>query len=277
MKLVLNANKSVEENAQAYFEKAKKARKKLVGAKEVVEKFKKKYAEEEIKSNQHLEDLETKKQVNQKKKNRKKEWYEKFRWFISSEGFLVVGGRDATTNEIVIKKNTDKEDIVCHTDMAGSPFFVIKKNSNKEKEITEISIQEAIDATFAFSRAWKLGLLTSKTFYVKPEQVTKEANSGEFLPKGAFMIRGKTNYLTPRPRIAIGKYKDTVMAGPFDVIQENCTNVKEITQGRSKPSDIAKKLKKELDSDNDIIIAALPPGNSDVKKAERVYKKPSKK
>ena len=29
-----------------------------------------------------------------------KEWYEKFRWFYSSEGFLCIGGRDSTTNDI---------------------------------------------------------------------------------------------------------------------------------------------------------------------------------
>ena len=263
MKLTLNINKSLEENAQTYFEKAKQARKKLVGAKKVVEKFKKKHEEEKLKSAQNIETLEKEKQEKQKKK-RKLEWFEKFRWFISSDGFLVVGGRDATTNEILIKKQTDAKDIVCHTDMAGSPFFVIKQTSQK-KEITEATIQEAIDATFLFSRAWKLGLLSSKTFYVNPEQVSKKANAGEFLPKGAFMIRGKTNYLAPRAKIAIGRYKDTVMAGPYDAVKENCKECIEIIQGRRKPSDIAKALKKTLDSDIDRIIAVLPPGNCDIK------------
>jgi len=47
-----------------------------------------------------------------------KEWYEKFRWFISSDDFLILGGRDATSNEIVIKKHTEKNDLVFHR-----PFF----------------------------------------------------------------------------------------------------------------------------------------------------------
>ena len=42
------------------------------------------------------------------KKNRKQEWYEKFHWFFSSEDFLCIGGKDATSNEIIIKKHTEK-------------------------------------------------------------------------------------------------------------------------------------------------------------------------
>ena len=34
----------------------------------------------------------------------KKEWYDKFLWFFSSEGFLCIAGRDAATNEVVVKK-----------------------------------------------------------------------------------------------------------------------------------------------------------------------------
>jgi len=28
-----------------------------------------------------------------------RQWYEKFRWFTSSEGFLVVAGKDTVSNE----------------------------------------------------------------------------------------------------------------------------------------------------------------------------------
>lgn len=31
-------------------------------------------------------------------------WFEKFNWFISSEGYLVLSGRDAQQNEILIKR-----------------------------------------------------------------------------------------------------------------------------------------------------------------------------
>ena len=31
-------------------------------------------------------------------------WFEKFYWFISSENYLVIGGRDQQQNELIVKK-----------------------------------------------------------------------------------------------------------------------------------------------------------------------------
>ena len=61
--------------------------------------------------------------VKQANRQKKREWYEKFHWFFSSEGFLCVGGKDATSNEVIIKKHLEKNDLVLHTDMAGSPLL----------------------------------------------------------------------------------------------------------------------------------------------------------
>ena len=124
MKIILKLNKTVQENAAIYFEKSKKAKKKLDGALEAIERSKKNLEKEKKKYAQKKE----KEDAKPVKREVKKHWYDKFRWFVSSEGFLVIGGRDATTNEIVIKKHTDKEDVVFHTDMSGSPFFVVKSN-----------------------------------------------------------------------------------------------------------------------------------------------------
>ena len=74
-----------------------------------------------------IEKIKEEEQVKRPNIEIKREWYEKFRWFISSEGFLVIGGRDATSNEIVIKKHADKNDLVFHTDIKGSPFHLSKQ------------------------------------------------------------------------------------------------------------------------------------------------------
>ena len=170
MKIKLFLDKSVEQNAEIYFEKAKKSKKKVKGAIEIVEKTKKK-----LKRLQKKE-LELKQQQEKEQKpKRKKEWYEKFRWFHSSEGFLCIGGRDATTNEIVVKKHTDPTDLVFHTDIAGSPFFIIKTQGKKPGKAT---IEETAQATASYSRAWKLGVASLDVFYVKPDQVTKETKAG---------------------------------------------------------------------------------------------------
>lgn len=254
MKITLDIRKSVEQNAEEFFSKAKKAKKKLEGAKKAL-----------IISKEKLRKAEEKEVIAEApkiKKVKKREWFEKFRWFVSSEGFLVIGGKDATTNEILIKKHTEKEDIVFHTDMAGSPFVVIKAEG---KQIPKNTIQETSDFTADFSRGWKKGMSSLEVFHVKPDQVTKEANTGEFLPKGAFMIRGKTNYITPKINIAIGIYEDKVMSGPVSAIKKNCKECVEIFQGEKKTSEVAKLVKKKIGGDLDEIIRALPAGGCNIK------------
>jgi len=259
-KLVLDLKKSLGENASVYFEKAKKMKKKLLGA------------EGSLKKNlERLKALETKKEKfeaeeyeKQKLKERKKEWYEKFRWFFSSDGFLVIGGRDATSNEIVIKKHTDNNDIVFHTDIAGSPFFVVKA---EKRAIPESTIKEAADATCTFSRAFKLGLQSTSVFYVKPEQVSKKTKAGEYMGKGAFMIYGKTNYVENKINLAVGATENNaIMAGPLDAIKKNCEKYVVLQQGNLKPSDAAKKIKAKISGSLDEIIRALPAGNFKIEK-----------
>jgi len=261
MKLVLDVKKSIEQNASVYFEKAKKARKKLEGAKEALEKSRKKLE----KLIRKKEDIEKKAvdEVKQKTEKRKQEWYEKFRWFISSEGFLCIGGRDATSNEIIIKKHAEKNDVVFHTDMAGSPFFVVKV---KEKKPNERTFNEVAQATASYSRAWRHGLSTLDVFMAKPEQVSKTAKSGEFMPKGAFMIYGKLKYYHPDIKLMVGITKDhKIMGGAVDAAKKNCERFVIVVQGDEKTSAVAKKIQKKIGGDLDEIIRALPSGGCEIK------------
>jgi len=250
MKISLKIENSVEQAASRYFEKAKKDRSRLEGAREALEASRKKVSK-----------LRAPEDKPAAAAARKPDWYEKFRWFYTSDGLLVIGGRDATTNEIIMKKYTEKDDIVFHTDMAGSPFFVIKADS---KKVGKQSMHEAACATASYSRAWKSGLATTEVFYVKPEQVTKQPLPGEFLPRGAFMIRGKTNYIDNELRLAIGFDGIRSIGGPVDAIRAQCKEYAVIEQGTRKASDIAKEIKKRLGGELDEIIRFLPSGGSKV-------------
>lgn len=259
-RLVLDLGKGIEENASSYFEKAKKIKKKIEGAEIALKENLKRLSELSGKKEKEL--LEKSKEKNLIE--RKKEWYEKFRWFISSEGFLAIGGRDATSNEIVVKKHTDANDIVFHTDMAGSPFFVVKSEG---KKIGEKTMEEAADATCTFSRVWKLGLHTTSVFYVSPEQVSKKTKSGEYMGKGAFMIYGKTNYIDNQVNLAIGITKEQqVMSGPLEAVKKNCEKYVVLIQGNEKASSVAKYIKHKIGATIDEIIRALPSGEFKVKK-----------
>ncbi|MEE9524994.1 MAG: NFACT RNA binding domain-containing protein [Candidatus Woesearchaeota archaeon] len=254
MKIQLDVTKSLEQNAETYFNKAKKAKRKLGGAKEALEKS-------FLKLEKAKKD-KLKQEAKKEKVERKKEWYEKFRWFRSSEGFLCIGGRDATSNEIVIKKHMDKDDIVFHTNMAGSPFFVIKI---KEEKPTEATINEVAQATASYSRGWKAGIASADVFFVNPSQVTKEAKSGEFVPKGAFMIYGKKNTLVAELRIAIGLKDGQIIGGPIDAIRAQTDNFVIVIQGNEKTSGVAKKIKKKLKGGSiDEIIRMIPAGGCKV-------------
>ena len=259
-KITLDIKKSIEQNAAVYFEKAKKSRKKLEGAKKA---FKK--TQDKLKSiNEKKKKIVSSEKITEKPV-RKKEWYEKFRWFFSSEGFLCIGGRDATTNDIIIKKHADKDDIVFHTDMAGSPFFVIKANN---KKISPKTMEEAAQATASYSRAWRLGLSSLEVFYVKPEQLTKEANSGEYIAKGAFMVKGKTNYIHPMLEVAIGIKDNILIGGPVNAIKTNSEKFVIIKQGKEKTSEIAKKIKKIIGGSIDEITLFIPAGGSRIQKTK---------
>ncbi len=291
MKIALSITKSVEENAAKYFEEAKKARKKIVGVKKTILQFKEK--KDEV--SDVLEKGEFVSEIKQAS-DEKLFWFEKFHWTISSEGFLFIGGRDATTNEIVVKKHTQKDDVVLHTDMAGSPFVVIKKDKNEVEqffgiglgnetlpaEIGEQTLVQGASFVLDYARAWKLGMSTAAVFYVTPEQVTKKANPGEYLQKGSFMIRGKTTYVDAQVSFGLGllttsdeKRKTLVIGGPMSAVKAHCKNVIELVQGKEKASVVAKKIrqfflqKEKTNVSLDAIIRVLPAGGCQIKKIRK--------
>ena len=252
MELKLSINKTLEQNAETYFDAAKKFKKKIPGIKKTIKLYEDKLedAKEHIGSQERVP----------REPKLKKEWFEKFRWFISSDGLLVIGGRDSTTNEIVIKKYTDKNDLVFHTELPGSPFVVIKNTENID--IPKSTIDEAAQFCASFSKSWKSGRTTAELYHINPEQVSKEAPSGTAaLAKGSFMILGKRNYHNATLSIAICNV-GRIMAGPLSAIKRQCEEKElkyvEIMQGDDKLSDVAKKVQKVIGGDLDEIIRSLP-------------------
>jgi predicted ribosome quality control (RQC) complex YloA/Tae2 family protein len=267
MIITLDTKRNVEQNAAMYYEAAKKAKKKLRGAREALARAERELEAELERKGKKEGVLESgmagKPGGRAAKRGKKPEWFEKLRWFVSSEGFLCVGGRDATTNEIVIKKHMQPDDIVFHTEMAGSPFFLVKTGSQDGKEPGEATIREAAIATASFSRAWKLGVAYAEVYHVRPEQVTKSAMPGEYVPKGAFMIYGKKNMMNAELKLAVGiDAEGRLMCGPVAALEKNCRDDVKILQGNGRASDAAKIIEKKLGLKNsaDEIIRALPSG-----------------
>ena len=265
MEIKICLDKSVEENAQVYFEESKKAKRKLLGAKRALEETKKKLLRAEKSHSLTLK----KEEALSTARLRKKDWFEKFRWFISSDNLLVIGGKDASSNEVVIKRHTDSWNIVFHTEAPGSPFVVVK-NSNGEV-VPESTIREAAIFAASFSKAWDLGIRSLDVFEVMPSQVSKEAGSGEYISKGSFMIRGERKIHSVSLELAIGFFlKDNakvIMAGPISAVSSKCKDFVVLKQGSLKKGEVSKKIMSLFNlSFNDDILSALPPGKFDFAK-----------
>jgi len=251
----LDIRKSLEKSAATYFENSKKMRSKIEGILETIERF-----ESQLFALEGQEKLAVEAQKNKaERKLVEKKWFEKFHWFISSEGFLCIGGRDATTNEVIIKKHVDKDDLVFHTEAAGSPFFVIKSEGKKPGELT---IKECAIATISYSRAWKLGLASADVYWIAPEQISKQTETGEYVAKGAFIVRGKKNNIVVEMKLAVGITKDRkIMGGAPSAVAKNCEKFVNVVQGDDKTSDCAKKILKIFgNGDLNEVVAVLPAG-----------------
>ncbi|KAM0439777.1 hypothetical protein ACHAPT_000872 [Fusarium lateritium] len=128
---------------------------------------------------------------------RKQLWFEKFIWFISSDGYLVIGGKDAQQNEMVYKRYLRKGDVYCHADLHGASSVIIKNNpKTPDAPIPPATLSQAGSLAVCSSDAWdsKAGM---SAWWVNADQVSKSAPTGEFLPTGSFMVRGKKNFLPP--------------------------------------------------------------------------------
>jgi len=186
----LDIRYSLTENVNKYYyDKSKKAKRKIPGAKETIERFKKIVDEEKEK------EIKKKSEQTQKFKRRKREWFEKFRWFYSSDGYLVIGGRDATSNETIVAKYMKPSDVFFHSDKPGAPVVIIR--NDRETPSNEIPMQTILEAAsfgIGYSSSWKLAVNAADIYSVSPEQVSKTPPTGEFLPKGSFIIRGERQY-----------------------------------------------------------------------------------
>ncbi|KAM4065169.1 ribosome quality control complex subunit 2 [Hirsutella rhossiliensis] len=134
---------------------------------------------------------------------RKQLWFEKFMWFISSDGYLVIGGKDPAQSELLYRKALRRGDVYCHADLRGAPSVVIKNNpKTPDAPIPPATLTQAGSLSVCSSDAWdsKAGM---GAWWVNADQVSKSAPTGELLPTGVFAVRGEKSFLPP-PQLLLG-------------------------------------------------------------------------
>ncbi|UCD92325.1 MAG: NFACT family protein [Methanobacteriota archaeon] len=253
----LNYRDTVYDNADHFYQKAKK------------EKSKRDRLREEIAKSQQAMEKAVKQRERREKLPKieptKQFWFDAYRWFISSEGYLVIAGRDAKSNDRIVKRHLKDGDRYAHADVKGAPSVVVKEGS----KATEVTLREACEFSLSFSKAWSSRVGGGSAYWVKPEQVSKRPESGEFLPRGAFVIRGKRNhYRGLELQVAVGEieYEGSrkVMCGPIAAVETQSKRSVVLRPGDTKKEDIAKELSQTFQVPVDEIARILPPGGVEV-------------
>ena len=264
--LELNAELSVPQNAQRYYDRSKEMSKKGQGAGEALK------ITEELKAAKS-EPRKTKPGHSLRK--RKPKWYERFRWFYSTDGMLIIGGRDADSNEEIYAKYLEKRDFVFHTDAPGAPLTVVKTEG---QPVPETTLQEAAQFAVSYSSLWKAGLAAGDCYMVSAGQVSKTPESGEFLKKGAFVIRGERRYFKDAPLgLAIGLHEGALIGGPVPAVRPSVDPGVQIEPGEYNADDLAKRIYRMFSEEVEDraflksvasveqIVQFLPPGGSRIR------------
>ncbi len=255
--VTLDIRVSAQDNASLAYDQAKKSESKVEGAKKQIEKTKEKLEKLEVR----VAEPEVRKV---RVKTRKKRWYEKFRWFISSEGFLVLGGRDVKSNENLAKRQMGANDVFLHAALHGAPYTIIKVPDEPPGQQT---LEEAAQFAITFSRAWQDGLSSGDAYWVNPEQVSFSPPSGEYLPTGAVMLYGTKNYIRRMPvELAVGviledEHAIPISGPPSAVIAQTEFHVR-VMPGDMKKGQLVKevlnRLKALVPEDQSALVGQIP-------------------
>ncbi|GAA0533037.1 ribosome rescue protein RqcH [Halorubrum ejinorense] len=212
------------------------------------------------------------------------DWFERFRWFHTDAGYLVIGGRNADQNEELVKKYMSKHDRFFHTQAHGGPVTLLKASGPSESsepvDFSEQTLREAAQFAVSYSSDWKDGRGAGDAYMVEPDQVSKTPESGEYIEKGSFVIRGDRTYFEDVPcRIAVGVQCEPVtraIGGPPSAIVDRAAAHVTFEPGMYAQNDAAmmayRNLKERFTDQSfvrkvasaDQLQEFLPPGGSDI-------------
>lgn len=106
-------------------------------------------------------------------------------------------GRDVQQDELLYKRHLKRGDIYVHADLKGAARVIIKNNpSTPEAPIPPSTLSQAGNLSVATSSAWESKAIMS-AWWVKADQVSKTATTGDYLVLGEFRIIGEKHFLAP--------------------------------------------------------------------------------
>jgi predicted ribosome quality control (RQC) complex YloA/Tae2 family protein len=172
----------------------------------------------------------------------RRRWFHRFRWFETSDGVLVVGGRDAGQNEELVRKYLGGGDTFVHADVHGAAVVIVKGKTARMDEVAQFAA--------SYSGAWRSGHAAADVYSVRPDQVSKTPPSGEYLSTGGFTVRGERTWHRDVPlAVSIGLAdgdSPRVIGGPPAAVSPKTTHRVTIRPGIYEPNDIARKVARAL-------------------------------
>lgn len=268
--VALTLGESPRATAQRLFEEAKRVRSKRSGALAAVAEAEAKLARLAL-STEPLSEGTSRSVLGPRP--RRAAWFERYRWFLSSEGAVVIAGRDASSNDLVVRRNLKDGDFYVHADLHGAASVVVKHAAPGEPAVSEVTFREAGQWAVAFSKAWRAGLASAEAFWVDSDQVSKQAASGEFVARGAWVIHGTKHSMRDLPlELALGtvRYKEAdlwTIAPPSAVRARGEVRVL-LTPGDERDrGEREVELSKELGLPRPVLQSLLPAGGLSVRRA----------
>ncbi len=257
--------KTASENASSYYDRAKKLDLKISRGVETLKKL-------ESRLSAMKREVETLQVLKRPKIRRKKRWFEKFRWFFTTEGFLVVAGKDKSTNRELVRRYMEADDLFFHVEQPGGAVVLVKTEG---KVVGDETIAQAADYAACFSRAWREGLSYANVYYVKGKQVLSHPPPRMYIPKGSFYIKGSRNYLKGKLELAVGIWELEkelrLTSSPLEASNQMKAKV-HVVPGDMEKLETARMIKGVLENelkkvtsmslylDLDEILKSLPPG-----------------
>ncbi|HJJ27193.1 MAG TPA: NFACT RNA binding domain-containing protein [Methanocorpusculum sp.] len=192
----------------------------------------------------------------------------------TSDGVLVIGGRNADQNEELVKKYMEGRDRFLHADVFGASTVIVKGATEH--------MDEAVSFAASYSRLWSSGSASGSVIEAAPSQVSKTPESGEYVAHGSFVIRGERIIHKDVPlEVSIGLMTEPVLAvigGVPSVIEKKTKISVRLRPGTFEGNDIAKKVLRKLKEslpdgeskavravlNTEAVAAFVPPGGSDI-------------
>jgi len=286
-KVTLFLDLSVHQNAQRYFSKGRKDKHRAGGAAAALRETQRK--QKKIDKQRAKDEAAGRVIVS---KRSKRFWFERNRWTMLPAGRLLVGGRDAKGNDSIVRKHLSRDDLYFHADLHGAPSCSLKLSEGFEPDpnpnpllpegvpsfrLTQSLESESFDdetLNFAaqmavcWSRAWGSGGGGATAFHAKPGQVSKTAETGESLGRGAFIVRGTRQWYRDLPlELCLGIVAingiPLPLVGPHAVVSQICSRWIRISPGTQKKEVVATRIAKASGLVQDDVLSALPAGNLD--------------